>query len=281
MEFLLGAFLSFINNLPEGLKIEGLRYLIGAGGIFLLTWVIFAAKLRTRRIRAPLAADKRNTQMLREIRNSGITIFVFVFAYSFTEYALFQIWGTSVFKIYPEVSTYGWTYLVFSVLLWTIGLDTYFYWTHRMMHHKKFYRFFHRTHHRSNNPTPFTAYSFAPPEAVLIYLFVPLFFTVVPMHDVAFVSAMLVQIIRNALAHCGYEVFPKMWARHPILGLFATVTHHDMHHERGNGNYGFYFTVWDRLMGTEHPHYLERFDQNTGNSSPNFGGQAQEMSASR
>jgi len=268
MEFLLGAFQSFINNLPDGLQIEGLRYLMGAGSVFLLTWVIFAGMLSHRRIREPMPVDKRNRQILREIRNSSITIFVFIFAYSFTEYTLFQIWGTSVFKIYTDVSTYGWAYLIFSILLWTIGLDTYFYWTHRMMHHKKLYRFFHLTHHRSHNPTPFTAYSFAPPEAVLVYLFVPLFFSLVPMHEVAFVAAMLVQIFRNALAHCGYEVFPKGWARHPILGLFATVSHHDMHHEKSNGNYGFYFTVWDRLMGTEHPHYLERFDQATGNFSP-------------
>ncbi len=275
MEFLIEAFLSFINNLPEGLQIEGLRYLVGAGGVFLLTWVIFAGILSNRRIREPLPADIRNQQMLREIRNSGITIFVFVFAYSFTEYTLFQLWGTSVFKIYADVSTYGWGYLIFSVLLWTIGLDTYFYWTHRVMHHKKFYSFFHRTHHRSHNPTPFTAYSFAPPEAVLIYLFVPLFFALVPMHEVAFVAAMLVQIIRNALAHCGYEVFPRVWARHRILGIFATVTHHDMHHEKSNGNYGFYFTVWDRLMGTEHPNYLERFDQTTGNTTPEIAMQPQ------
>jgi len=265
MDFLVGAFSSFINNLPEGLQIEGLRYLVGAGGVFVLIWVVLAGILSHRRIRKPMPADSRNRQILREIRNSAITIFVFVFAYSITEYTLFQIWGASVFRIYPDVSTYGWSYLVLSVFLWTVGLDTYFYWTHRLMHHKKFYRFFHRTHHRSQNPTPFTAYSFAPPEAVLIYLFVPLFFTLVPMHEVAFVAAMLVQIVRNALAHCGYEVFPRGWARHPILGLFATVTHHDMHHEKANGNYGFYFTVWDRLMGTEHRHYLERFDQTTGN----------------
>ncbi|MFT7130548.1 MAG: lathosterol oxidase [Gammaproteobacteria bacterium] len=267
MDFLFGAFNSFINNLPEGLQIEGLRYLFGAGSIFLLTWVIFSGVLASRRIRKPLPTASRNKQILREIGNSTLSIFVFVFAYSFTEYALFQLWGTSVFKIYPDVATYGWPYLIFSVILWTAGLDTYFYWTHRLMHHKKLYRFFHLTHHRSHNPTPFTAYSFAPPEAVLVYLFVPLFFTLVPMHDVAFVSAMLVQITRNAIAHCGYEIFPRNWTRHPILGIFSTVTHHDMHHEKSNGNYGFYFTFWDRIMGTEHAHYEERFDRATQGSN--------------
>ena len=46
----------------------------------------------------------------------------------------------------------------------------------------------------------------------------------------------------------------------PILKQFTTVTHHDMHHESARGNYGFYFTWWDRWMGTEHKDYETRFE---------------------
>ncbi len=263
LNFLNGALTSFIYNLPEGMRVEGMRYLIGAGGTFLLIWVILGGVLAGRRIRKPLPTKMRHKQMLREIRTSGLTIIVFVFAYSITNYALESIFDGPVFKIYDDVATYGWAYLVFSVALWTFGLDTYFYWTHRFMHHPKFYKFFHITHHKSHNPTPFTAYSFAPSEAVLVYLFVPIFFTIVPMHDVAFVSAMLIQIVRNGVAHCGYELFPRGWVQHPILGIFTTVTHHDLHHEKGNGNYAFYFTFWDRVMDTEHADYAERFNKVT------------------
>lgn len=250
-------------NLSEGMRIEGMRYLIGAGGTFFVTWLVLGGILRNRRIRKALPARFRNKQILREVRNSAITVFIFVVAFSITEYTLSHLFDGPVFKIYSDVETYGWAYLFFSVVLWTIGLDTYFYWTHRFMHHPKFYRFFHIEHHRSHNPTPFTAYSFAPSEAVLVYLFVPIFFTIVPMHDIAFISAMLVQIIRNAIAHCGYEIFPRGWVHHPVLGLFSTVTHHDLHHEKGDGNYAFYFTFWDRLMGTEHKEYKARFDRAT------------------
>ncbi len=267
MDFIIGALDYFVTNLAEGMRIEGMRYLIGAGGTFFITWILLRGALANRRIRKALPAKLRNKQIGRELRNSSITILVFVFAYSLTEYTLQSIFGQSVFRIYTDVAEYGWVYLVFSVVLWTVGLDTYFYWTHRFMHHKRFYKFFHMAHHRSHNPTPFTAYSFAPPEAILVYLFVPIFFTIVPMHDVAFVSAMLIQIIRNAMAHCGYELFPRGWAQHPILGIFSTVTHHDLHHEKGNGNYGFYFTFWDRVMGTEHADYIERFARATENSS--------------
>ena len=76
----------------------------------------------------------------------------------------------------------------------------------------------------------------------------------------AFYIVMMVMIFKNATAHCGYELMPKSWARLPMLGWLTSVTHHDMRHERASGNYGFYFTWWDRWMGTEHKNYLERFE---------------------
>jgi len=36
-----------------------------------------------------------------------------------------------------------------------------------------------------------------------------------------------------------------------------------MHHEKAGGNFGFYFTCWDRWMGTEHANYAARFEEVT------------------
>jgi lathosterol oxidase len=32
-----------------------------------------------------------------------------------------------------------------------------------------------------------------------------------------------------------------------------------MHHQYFRGNYGLYFNIWDRMMGTNHPDYEKRF----------------------
>jgi sterol desaturase/sphingolipid hydroxylase (fatty acid hydroxylase superfamily) len=263
IDFITGVFTNFYTYFPRDFYTEASRYVIGAVGVWFVTWILLSDMLQNRRIRKPMPKILRNKQIVREVRNSTLTVIVFVFCFSVTNQIMETFYGGSMFKIYSDVSDYGWAYLVFSIVLWSIVLDTYFYWTHRFMHMKRFYRFFHLTHHRSHNPTPFTAYSFAPPEAALVYAFAPIFFILVPMHYNAFVAAMLIQIIRNAMAHCGYELFPRGWAEHPILGIFATVTHHDLHHEKSGGNYAFYFTCWDRVMGTEHPEYVERFNRAT------------------
>jgi lathosterol oxidase len=263
IDFITGVFTNFYTYFPQDFYTEASRYVIGAVGVWFVTWILLSDVLENRRIRKPMPKILRNKQIVREVRNSTLTVIVFVFCFSVTNQIMETFYGGSMFKIYSDVSEYGWPYLLFSIVLWSIVLDTYFYWTHRFMHMKRFYRFFHLTHHRSHNPTPFTAYSFAPPEAALVYAFAPIFFILVPMHHNAFIAAILIQIIRNAMAHCGYELFPRGCAEHPILGIFATVTHHDLHHEKSGGNYAFYFTFWDRVMGTEHPDYIERFNRAT------------------
>jgi sterol desaturase/sphingolipid hydroxylase (fatty acid hydroxylase superfamily) len=146
-----------------------------------------------------------------------------------------------------------------SLVLMIIGHDAWFYWTHRLIHDRRLFRTFHRRHHRSNSPSPFTAYSFDLGEAAINALFVPLWMLLVPTQWPAVGLFMLHQIVRNTLGHSGYELFPATRDGRPLLPWLTTVTHHDLHHAQAGWNYGLYFTWWDRLMGTENPRYLERF----------------------
>src|SRR5262249_58904058 len=122
-------------------------------------------------------------------------------------------------------------------------------------------------HHRSHNPTPWAPYSFDPGEAIIHAMFMPVFIALIPMHVVALFLLTAHMMLRNAMGHCGYELCPRGWTRHPILELVTTTTHHDMHHEHGPRNFGLYFTWWDRWMGTEHPDFHPRFDEVTGRFS--------------
>ncbi|MEO0981667.1 MAG: sterol desaturase family protein [Pseudomonadota bacterium] len=240
-------------EISPGVEFELKRYAIGTLSTFLVIWVLLGRALESRKIRKP---TPRARQIRRELTNSFLTVFVFVLL----DAVIFDLSGFNILRKYDDIADYGWAYYWLSIPLMIVLHDAYFYWTHRMMHHPKLYCFFHMTHHRSHNPTPFTAYSFAPPEAVVNYLFVPLALMVVPLHTSALFIVLGVMIFKNAIGHCGYELMPRRWARLPVLGWMTSVTHHDMHHERANGNYGFYFTWWDRWMGTEHPDYLERFE---------------------
>jgi len=80
-------------------------------------------------------------------------------------------------------------------------------------------------------------------------------------------------IAYNVYGHLGYELYPKGFAKHRIGKWINTSVSHNQHHQFFKGNYGLYFTIWDRLMGTLRKDYEQRFDEiasrkHSGTSSP-------------
>ncbi|HEX2335345.1 MAG TPA: sterol desaturase family protein, partial [Hyphomicrobiaceae bacterium] len=133
--------------------------------------------------------------------------------------------------------------------------DTYFYWLHRFLHVRPVYRLIHQHHHDSRAPTPWAAYSLSNGEAILQCPLWVLCFTV-PVHPAIMLTVLFLQNIYDTFGHLGFEFFPKWMLRSRWLcAVQATPTHHDAHHRYFRGNYGHYFNIWDRLMGTELPQY--------------------------
>ena len=234
-----------------------LRYVIGAGGIFLSVNVLFSGLLSGRRIR-----DRKlpEGQLRRELLTSLRTIFIF-------SGIGFSIWISMKFgllRFYEDPVALGWPWFAASVVLLIVLHDAWFYWTHWLIHHPRLFRRFHRTHHKSMNPTPFTAYAFDTGEAVINGVFLLAAGAIFPISTLAVFIFTAHMMLRNAIGHCGYELFPASADGRPLFDWLTSVTHHDLHHAEVRWNYGLYFTFWDRLMGTEHPEYHERFAKAVG-----------------
>jgi len=247
-----------IHNAWEFAFGEFIWYALLAGTVWLGFYVLFRERARRRKINPHWPTW---TQLGWEIRNSLISLGVF----GLTAAAVVFIgWAGLRTRIYRDFDEHGWPWYIASFFLAVVIHDTYFYWTHRLMHHRWLFRRVHRIHHLSNNPTPWAAYSFSVSEAFVQAGTGPLILYTVPMHYSAFLFFMMWQIVFNVLGHCGYEIFPR-WFLHTWAGKFLnTPTHHTMHHEKVNGNYGLYFNYWDRLLGTNHPDYELRFEATTG-----------------
>lgn len=258
METLITDFLTYLPGRAwDGIQFEATRYIFGTIGVFIVLWILLAPVLKNRRIRERRPYGR---QVLMEIKNSFRAILIFVGL----DILIYEIAARGFFRFYEDIDAHSMGYYWLTIALGIIGHDTYFYWSHRAMHHAKIYRRVHMTHHKSHNPTPFTAYSFAPLEAVIEYMYFPILAALLPMHPSAVAIVLGIQIVKNAVGHSGYEVFPSFTLKTPILNWMTTVTHHDMHHEKAGGNYGLYFTWWDKWMGTEHSDYEARFYQAVG-----------------
>lgn len=164
-------------------------------------------------------------------------------------------------QLYFAPDAYGWIWLILSFPLVLFLDDTFFYWSHRAMHTRYLYRFFHRVHHESTDPSPLTAFAFHPSEAIveqLMHLVLPF---VMPLNFGVLIAWQVFSMLNNVLAHLGYEVYPKNWMNWPILKYKTVSTHHNMHHQLFRGNYALYFTWWDKWMGTEFKDYHQRHAQ--------------------
>lgn len=239
------------------LAVDLLRYLLGAGLVWLVVQVLLARRLAGRRI---LDAAPRQGQVRREFVYSMSTVLVFA-ANGLVLYLLVE---TGRVRVYDDVARHGWAWWWASLALIVVAHDAWFYWTHRLLHQRRWFKVVHARHHASMHPTPWAAYSFHPVEALVQAVFLPVFVAVVPTHGGVIAVFLLHMILRNAMGHSSHELFPWRWRHWPVLAWLTPVSHHHFHHARNRGNYGLYFTWWDKWCGTEDPDYLSYGDSRFG-----------------
>ena len=248
-----------IQNLMQALLASfiytGTRYFIVAGAIFLLFYGLLKRVLVSRKIQEnfPKLKDYR-----RDIFYSVLSMGIF----SVVSYITLVTLG-SYNNVYWHIEEFGLPYFLFT-FIWMFFLhDTYFFWSHRLIHHHKIYKHVHLIHHRATNPTPWSAYAFHPIEAVVEGGVVTVIAFLIPVHGVAINAYMLFQIGYNVYAHLGYEILPANTNRHWLGKWISTSVSHNMHHQYFRHNYGLWTTIWDRLMNTLHPDYDAVFERTT------------------
>jgi lathosterol oxidase len=231
-----------------------LRYLILASIVFFVFYRVRRKAWFFRKIQQKFPAGR---DYRREISFSISTALIFAtlgYLFFFGPLAKYTM-------VYRDIHAHSMGYFIFTVLLTLIVHDTYFYWTHRLMHHPGIYRYVHKVHHLSTNPSPWAAMAFHPLEAVMEFGIVAVVPFLYPIHPFAIALFLLVMMIYNVYGHLGYELYPKGFSRSTVGKWINTSVNHNQHHEFFTGNFGLYFLWWDRWMGTLRSDYDSEFDE--------------------
>jgi Delta7-sterol 5-desaturase len=235
-----------------------IRYVLFAG----IAWLIFYTfikKWRHKRIHPHSPSSK---QITREILYSLSTFLIFTGVAAVIICA--DKYGYT--KLYHSIHQHSITYFISSVIISIILHDTWFYWTHRFMHLKWVFPYVHKVHHLSLKPSPWASFAFHPIEALIEAGILPLIVILIPIHPLAILIFLLYMTFMNVLGHLGHELFPSGFVYSKWTAWHNTTTHHDMHHGKTNCNYGLYFNIWDKIMDTNHKHYLQEFESIAQNS---------------
>lgn len=187
------------------------------------------------------------------IRNEITLSVISAFIYAAPAAIVLEIWkagGTAMYTAAP-VTILGWLWLPISGLVYLFAQDTWFYFTHRIMHHRKLFAATHAGHHRSVQPTPWASFSFDPIEAVSSAWLLPVMALVLPIHVGVALLILMLMTINSVFNHAGWEVYPDRWIKGWWGRHIITASHHNLHHTKFKGNYGLYFRFWDKVCGTD------------------------------
>jgi sterol desaturase/sphingolipid hydroxylase (fatty acid hydroxylase superfamily) len=220
------------------------RYFIIVAPIHWALWRRQPRKARRLSKRNPTRATITN-----EIQLSTLSAFI----YALPAAIVLEMWkagGTAIYGGLPT-SLMDVLWLPISAALYLFAQDTWFYFTHRLMHHPKLFKHTHAGHHRSVQPTPWASFSFDPIEAASMAWLLPVMALFVPIHWMTALVILMLMTVNAVFNHAGWEVYPKRWIEGGFGRHIITASHHNLHHTKFRGNYGLYFRFWDKVMGTD------------------------------
>ena len=228
--------------------IVGARYLLSSG---IFAWATS--------VRHPGLYNGLGPQMRREIRWSLASAAIYGVPAGVVAWAWDNLGWT---LIYRNVGDYPLWYLPLSVILFLFAHDTWFYWTHRIMHRPFWFKAAHALHHESRPPTAWAAMAFHPWEALTGAVIIPALVFIIPIHVAALGVVLAIMTLMGITNHIGWEMFPRFMVNGKLGNWLITATHHQKHHDAYRGNYGLYFRFWDKMCGTDLG--LGSFDRNRG-----------------
>lgn len=233
---------------------NAVKYFFISLPFFLIFYIFFRKKLSYKKIQLQFPKIK---DYARELGFSTLSVIIFSVPPLLMLYSKSIRPHTTFYKHIDQHSA-AWFLLAFPVMI--IMHDAYFYWAHRIMHSKWLFKWVHLIHHRSTNPSPWAAYAFHPLEAIVESFIFVIFLFSIPVHSIHLMWFFVFSLVYNVYGHLGFEIYPKGFNRHWLGKWMNTSVSHNLHHQYFKGNYGLYFTIWDRLMGTLRPDYDTSFD---------------------
>jgi Delta7-sterol 5-desaturase len=221
-----------------------LRYFLIAGFFYWALWKRPPETVKARRI----AKEPPTTKLMKhEIYWSVVSSVI----YAASGVWLIEAWRSGGTAVYFGLMDYGIWWLLLSLPVYLFLHDTYFYWTHRLMHHPKVFAVVHKVHHESRQPTPWAGFAFHPWEALLGALILPMLAFTIPIHIGVLIFMLVLMSVTGITNHAGWEILPDSWVRGFVGRHWISATHHNVHHQKYSINYALYFRFWDRVMGTD------------------------------
>jgi len=147
----------------------------------------------------------------------------------------------------------SWQNIALTIVVFYVWVETWYYFTHALMHKYKWLYKYHREHHLSLVVSPLSSISMSNVEKWVFYTggwlgFMSLMSWLIPISLYGIVAYYTYHFVISLHGHSNTEAsgFNSVLTR---LGM-GSATSHAIHHARFNQNLGFSNMFWDKVMGT-------------------------------
>jgi len=185
-----------------------------------------------------------------------------ILAASLAPVFLLEVRGYSRLYIEFDNTTIGWLREIASVFSFLMFTDCTIYWIHRTLHHRLFYKRFHKPHHKWKIASPFASHAFHPVDDLVQGLPYHVYVFLFPFNKLVWLGLYFVINLWTISIHDGNYMVPEK-----LVPVVNGTANHAIHHLYFDYNYGQYTTLWDRLGGThKDPSYLKLMEESQKSS---------------
>ncbi|CAI5784134.1 methylsterol monooxygenase 1 [Podarcis lilfordi] len=138
--------------------------------------------------------------------------------------------------------------------------DAWHYFLHRLLHHKRIYKYIHKVHHEFVAPFGMQAEYVHPLETLIIGTGFFIGIMVFCNHVILLWAWLICRLLEIIDVHSGYDI--PLNPLH-LVPFYTGARFHDFHHMNSIGNYASTFTWWDKLFGTDSQYnsYREKLEK--------------------
>lgn len=146
-----------------------------------------------------------------------------------------------------------WFKVIMEVVLLTVLMDILMYVFHRFVHELRLLNSLHARHHTHVSTNLLSLFVLHPVESIGFGLMMLVVITVIPFTAIGISIYLFINSVWGTIGHLNVTVLPDSWQKLLKKAHICTSEFHYLHHKHQAYNFGFYFSVWDRLLGTLHP----------------------------
>lgn len=140
--------------------------------------------------------------------------------------------------------------IFFDTLLLIVLMDLFMFIFHFLVHYLKWMYPIHKLHHTHVETNVYSLYVLHPIETLgfgFIWLFL---ITILKFNYLSIIIYLVLNLSYGIFGHLKRDIFPAFWYSNYFTKWISTTKFHNDHHKNESHNYGFYFTIWDKIFKT-------------------------------